>query len=262
MPRRDSKRRQSSATLEHGPTAPAAGTEEPSLWKTWVAIPLGLAEEEPHAEHVEGNRTDSPEPQEGTASQAQPPVSNGDTAAAHANGDSKPGTTSRQESSQGGWPFPDPLKLMGLTRTKSAPHMDSRANSRQGTHDSAGQTLHRTGTNVDGERPRQVPGTPASGRGWAVLRNRLRAGSHIGFGKHDNKRKPAAESSTAAEIDISEELMAGPLAVLALRMHFERDEDNHRRVPVFLQHVKIRVSDSVHPLHGTHAVFRIEVRTG
>ncbi|KAG8849555.1 Phospholipase D1 [Tulasnella sp. 330] len=263
MPRRDSKRRQS-WTTEHAPTINTITNEEPSLWKTWVAIPLGLAEEEPSGQDAEEHRSESPEPQEGTEPQAPTTTVNGNTTttAPHASGGgSKPRTTSRQESA--GWPFPDPLKLMGLTRTKSAPHMDSRSNSRQGTHESStGQTIYRTGTTIEGERHQQIPGTPASARGWAVLRDRFRAGSHMGFRRNENKRKPVVEPSTAAEIDISEELMAGPLAVLALRMHFERDEDNHRRVPVFLQHVKIRVSDSVHPLHGTHAVFRIECEYG
>ncbi|KAG9009262.1 Phospholipase D1 [Tulasnella sp. JGI-2019a] len=249
--RKDSKRRLS-WTGDHHPGTPGPSNEEPGLWKTWVAIPLGLVEAEPPAE-TEEHRTVSPEPLEDTAGAA---ASNGD-AALHANREPKAGTSSRQ-GSVGGWPFPDPLKLIGLTRTKSAPHMvDSRRNSEQGTDETAPNIFRTATTHIE-----VTPETPVStNRGWTVLKNRLRQGSHIGFGKQDKKR-PAFQPSTAAEIDISEELMAGPLAVLALRMHFERDEDNHRRVPVFLQHLKIRVSDSVHPLHGTHAVFRIECEYG
>ncbi|KZT60114.1 phospholipase D [Calocera cornea HHB12733] len=65
-------------------------------------------------------------------------------------------------------------------------------------------------------------------------------------------------SAVGEEINIQDELLAGPLAGLMMRMYFERDEQDQRRVPVFLHHLKIRVSDSLHPLHNSHAVFRIE----
>ena len=42
-------------------------------------------------------------------------------------------------------------------------------------------------------------------------------------------------------------------------MWFERDESDHRRVPVLLHRVKVRVSDSLHPMKGSKAIFRIEV---
>ena len=43
-----------------------------------------------------------------------------------------------------------------------------------------------------------------------------------------------------------------------LRLWFERDERGHRRVPALFHRLRIRVSDSLHPLHGNKAVFRIE----
>ncbi|KAG8706505.1 Phospholipase D1 [Ceratobasidium sp. 395] len=50
----------------------------------------------------------------------------------------------------------------------------------------------------------------------------------------------------------------GGLGVLLLQMFFERDDQDRRRVPILLHHLKIRVSDSINPLNGRHAVFRIE----
>jgi phospholipase D1/2 len=47
-----------------------------------------------------------------------------------------------------------------------------------------------------------------------------------------------------------------------LKMSIERDEQKHRRIPVLLNHLKLRITDSVNPLNNTHAVFRIELEYG
>lgn len=52
------------------------------------------------------------------------------------------------------------------------------------------------------------------------------------------------------------------LPVLLLKMSLERDEQKHRRIPVLLNHIRLRITDSVNPLHNTHAVFRIELEYG
>ena len=59
-------------------------------------------------------------------------------------------------------------------------------------------------------------------------------------------------------INITDELIVGGLATLMLRLWFERAENGHRRVPILLHLLRIRISDSLHPLDGTKAVFRIE----
>lgn len=59
-------------------------------------------------------------------------------------------------------------------------------------------------------------------------------------------------------INITDELIAGGLSTLMLRLWFERDEGGHRRVPILFHRLRIRVSDSLHPMHGHKAVFRIE----
>lgn len=65
---------------------------------------------------------------------------------------------------------------------------------------------------------------------------------------------------TGAEVDLVTECMYGMLPAVMLKMALDRDEHHSPRIPVFLHHLKIRVSDSVHPLSNTHAMFRIEVR--
>lgn len=45
---------------------------------------------------------------------------------------------------------------------------------------------------------------------------------------------------------------------MMLKLWFERDEKGHRRVPILLHRLRIRVSDSLHSMQGHKAVFRIE----
>lgn len=70
----------------------------------------------------------------------------------------------------------------------------------------------------------------------------------------------AGGSSALAQhsVNITDELIAGGLATLMLKLWFERDEKGHRRVPILLHRLRIRISDSLHPLDGNKAVFRIE----
>ncbi|OAX33335.1 phospholipase D [Rhizopogon vinicolor AM-OR11-026] len=63
---------------------------------------------------------------------------------------------------------------------------------------------------------------------------------------------------TSHEVNITDELITGGLSTLMLRLWFERDEKRHRRVPVLLHRLRIRISDSLHPLQAHKAVFRIE----
>lgn len=69
---------------------------------------------------------------------------------------------------------------------------------------------------------------------------------------------PQASAVVPQSVNITDELIAGGLSALVLRLWFERDERDHRRVPILFHRLRIRVSDSLHPLHGKKAVFRIE----
>lgn len=68
----------------------------------------------------------------------------------------------------------------------------------------------------------------------------------------------ATSAVTPNTVNITDELISGGLSTLMLRLWFERDEKGHRRIPVLLHRLRIRVSDSLHPLHGKQSVFRIE----
>jgi phospholipase D1/2 len=59
-------------------------------------------------------------------------------------------------------------------------------------------------------------------------------------------------------VNITDELISGGLSTLMLQLWFDRDERGHRRIPILLHRLRIRISDSLYPLSGHKAVFRIE----
>ncbi|KAJ7505449.1 phospholipase D [Mycena galericulata] len=69
---------------------------------------------------------------------------------------------------------------------------------------------------------------------------------------------PGPSAITPQTVNITDELIAGGLSTLMLRMWFERDEKDHRRIPALFHRLRIRVTDSLNPLDGQKSVFRIE----
>ncbi|KAH9949881.1 phospholipase D [Amylocystis lapponica] len=98
---------------------------------------------------------------------------------------------------------------------------------------------------IDGSRPNATPK-------WGRLRSLL---PHIAGSKNAGQGPSAVVPQS---VNITDELIAGGLSAVMLHLWFERDEKDHRRVPVLFHRLRIRVSDSLHPLHGHKAVFRIE----
>ncbi|KAI0338902.1 phospholipase D [Trametopsis cervina] len=96
--------------------------------------------------------------------------------------------------------------------------------------------------------------TPNTAPKWNRLRSFI---PHLA----QQRREQAGKGPSAVvpqSVNVTDELLVGGLSALMLRLWFERDEKDHRRVPVFFHRLRIRVSDSLHPLHGNKAVFRIE----
>lgn len=102
--------------------------------------------------------------------------------------------------------------------------------------------------------PHQKPGKTAGvSAGWGRLRSLLPAV----IGQNRSMRGGQA-AITPQNVNITDELMVGGLSALMLRLWFERDEKDHRRVPILFHRLRIRISDSLHPMHGHKSVFRIE----
>lgn len=99
-------------------------------------------------------------------------------------------------------------------------------------------------------QPTSSPRAP--GHGWTKIRS-------IFVNSTQTVQQNAPSSVAGTSVNITDELITGGLSALMLRMWFERDEHGSRRIPALLHRLRIRVSDSLHPLHSSKAVFRIEV---
>lgn len=120
-------------------------------------------------------------------------------------------------------------KRSGLARAQSMPHMKRQA-SRKNSQNA----------------PR-----------WARLRTLLPLIAQRGQAATEGGADQMA-AVQAHIVPITDELIFSGLDALMLRLWFERDEGGNRRVPVLLNQLRLRISDSVHPLSGNKAVFRIE----
>ncbi|KAI0693955.1 phospholipase D [Cytidiella melzeri] len=89
---------------------------------------------------------------------------------------------------------------------------------------------------------------------WNRLRSLI---PHLAQQRREQTGK-GPSSVISQSVNITDELLVGGLSTLMLRLWFERDEKDHRRVPIMFHRLRIRISDSLHPLHGNKAVFRIE----
>lgn len=120
-----------------------------------------------------------------------------------------------------------------LVRAQSLPHM-KRSDTRQGSN------------------PAKV-GAPR----WNRLRSLIPTLAAQGQ-RSDPYSREGQQAIQSYNVNITDELITGGLAALMLKLWFERDEKGLRRIPVLLHRLRIRISDSLHPLKGNKAVFRIE----
>lgn len=99
--------------------------------------------------------------------------------------------------------------------------------------------------------------TPQSSARWNALRQRLRENA-----AKKGKGTPNRKARVVGQMSVVTEMQTGILPVFMIKMSMERDEQGHRRIPVLLNHLHLRISDSVNPLHTSSAVFRIELEYG
>ncbi|KAH9925437.1 phospholipase D [Epithele typhae] len=121
------------------------------------------------------------------------------------------------------------------------------------TRHSAGPSRLRRGQSLPHMGPGSTAGSPSTPTlKWGRLKSLL---PHI---TGQSKAQPPHSVVTSHNVNITDELITGGLATLMLRLWVERDEKGHRRVPGLFHRLRIRVSDSLHPMQGKKAVFRIE----
>ncbi|KAF9454771.1 phospholipase D [Macrolepiota fuliginosa MF-IS2] len=105
-------------------------------------------------------------------------------------------------------------------------------------------------------RALSLPHTPGKAK-WAKLRSLIPNLQTA----HDQGGVDLAGPSvavTSPAVNITDELITGGLSTLMLRLWFERDEKGHRRVPILLHRLRIRISDSYYPVEEKRTAFRIE----
>jgi phospholipase D1/2 len=98
-------------------------------------------------------------------------------------------------------------------------------------------------------------GSQGSRARWSRLRSLI---PHIVNQDARQATTPGPSAVTSNSVNITDELITGGLSTLMLRLWFERDEKDQRRIPVLFHRLRIRVSDSLHPMHVHKSVFRIE----
>ncbi|CED85185.1 Phospholipase D1 [Phaffia rhodozyma] len=102
----------------------------------------------------------------------------------------------------------------------------------------------------------QFEGSNASAASrWGTLRQRLQ------LSKKEKDKQNGRSEEDKAGISLTDELMMGNLGVLILKLAIETDEKGRKRVPVFLHHIRFKVSDSIGG-SGNHPVFRVECEYG
>ena len=112
-------------------------------------------------------------------------------------------------------------------------------------------------TQIDSQRSHTIPPPQSIRRSGASERwGKLRA--LIPSVIRQSPSSATTHAVTPPEVNIIDELITGGLSNLMLGLWLERDDKGHRRVPVLLHRLRIRVSDSLNPLHAHKAVFRIE----
>lgn len=105
-------------------------------------------------------------------------------------------------------------------------------------------------------RHRNERGTSASAQRWRQIKAGLKL---IG-----QRRKPENAVDTKKSAELLAELSSAVPAALILASAFQRDEHGSKRIPILLEQLKVRVTDSRIDSHSgdRHLVFRIELEYG
>ncbi|KAI0317663.1 hypothetical protein OF83DRAFT_1276417 [Amylostereum chailletii] len=134
---------------------------------------------------------------------------------------------------------------IGIPRSRSLPHLKE-----DGKEDGPSSTAK----GKQKERPDESGG--GTSKSPQAKWNRLRF--LIPHVAQQAAKEPMSQAVTPLNVNITDELITGGLSTLMLRLWIEHDERDRRRVPILFHRLRVRISDSLHPLHGTQSVFRIE----
>ncbi|GAA5822012.1 hypothetical protein JCM11251_004824 [Rhodosporidiobolus azoricus] len=104
--------------------------------------------------------------------------------------------------------------------------------------------------------PRRPSQAQRRGSAWNVVRERLK-------GEGKGKKKKEAQGASLSGHELVSELALGVLPLVLVKMAvMDRDEQGEKRIPILLNYLKLRITDSIYPFHDKHAIFRIELEYG
>ncbi|GAA5927466.1 uncharacterized protein JCM15063_005909 [Sporobolomyces koalae] len=94
------------------------------------------------------------------------------------------------------------------------------------------------------------------GSAWNVVRKKLGGGD-------EKKKQKARQGAALSGHELISELTTGVLPLVLIKMAvMDRDERGDHRIPILMNYLKLRITDSVYPFHDRHAIFRIELEYG
>ncbi|KAH9825288.1 hypothetical protein DFH28DRAFT_943383 [Melampsora americana] len=124
---------------------------------------------------------------------------------------------------------------------------------------------------------------PPPSKGWSAVKAKLITNSSpTGPSQHNSRQRTRSETGLPSSVisfikskpkttevktqvvgtELTTELTTGLLPVIMLKMAMDRDEHGQHRIPILMNYLKLKVTDSIHPFHASHAVFRIELEYG
>ncbi|GAA5906624.1 hypothetical protein JCM6882_008077 [Rhodosporidiobolus microsporus] len=162
----------------------------------------------------------------------------------------KPGTASRRSSRWapgGGGFFPH-----GYKESSSKPGSGT---STPRDRDGAMSEDEAVGALGGAATPRRPGAAQRRGSAWNVVREKLKGDKA--------KKKKEAQGASLTGHELISELATGVLPLVLVKMAvMDRDEQGEKRIPILLNYLKLRITDSVYPFHDKHAIFRIELEYG
>lgn len=99
--------------------------------------------------------------------------------------------------------------------------------------------------------------SPANQQRWKDLRSRLQFINFTKKKKEDDSRHDHQKSA-----ELFAELSAGAPAAIILASAFQKDSKGRNRIPVLLEQLKVRITDSSRTEDRQHTMFRIELEYG
>jgi phospholipase D1/2 len=110
---------------------------------------------------------------------------------------------------------------------------------------------------TDGERPSYMPNYKDSAAKWRALKAGIRM-----IGKRQKEESKIDREKSA---ELVAELSAGTPAAVILASMFQRDEHGQKRIPILLEQLKVKITDSHHSQKGAgraQTTFRLELEYG